>query len=218
MRTLLAAAASLVLAAGAAQAASTPGFQASFWDASGWLGNIAGAESVIASRAADATFIASTIDYPNAGGSIVDSTTLSSFLGADAGSLSGFGGSDLTHSVFEFTGLVDLAAGAHTLTVGSDDGFALWINGDLVSSYDGNRSFGTTSASWISTGAPASIRLIYWENDGYTGVEFLADGALATAAALTPGNVTSDVPLPAAAPLLLCGLGAVAALRRGRKA
>lgn len=176
-------------------------FSGEFWDASGSLGTIAQAQAVIDGGAPDATFESTAIDYPNgATATVGDSTALSVFLGADAATLTGGGSSTLTYSVFRFTGYLDLAAGANSFSVGSDDGFTLTV-GAYSLSYNGNRSFGTTSGSNDAGTGSTPFELIYWENGGVTGVEFYVDGALAA-----PSEGPGNIPLPASLPLLVAGL------------
>lgn len=158
---------------------------------------------------ADLTFESTAIDYPNGSTTFVsDSTLLSTFLGADAGTLSGSGAINLTGSVFRFTGYLDLAAGAHTFSVGSDDGFRLIVNGvELGSAND--RGFGVTNMTATVAAGLSAFELVYYENGGFTGVEFKVDGAYAVPAAA--------VPLPAGLPLLGAGLAALGIVAR-RKA
>lgn len=191
-----------------AASASTVQFEGEFWDASSGVGSLSTALSVM-TNPATATFDSTAIDYPNgAGGSISDSTTLSAFLGADAGSLSGAAGSTLGGSVFRFTGFLDLGAGGHMFTVGSDDGFQLSLGGSVLSSFGGLRAYDETSAFSGLSGVQA-FELIYFENAGDTGVTFNIDGELAQAA-------LPAVPLPASGLLLLGAVGGFGALRRKR--
>ncbi|ARE40503.1 T1SS secreted agglutinin RTX [Rhodovulum sp. P5] len=189
-------------------------FTGEFWDANTGLSSIAGAEAVIAGGAATATFDAAFIDFPNGSTDTYgDGTLLSTFLGGYASNLSGGDTSTLTYSVFRFTGYIDLAAGSNIFAVGSDDGFVLRMNGDTVASYDGNRSFATTTVTSDEGTGPTAFELIYWENGGVTGVEFYVDGELAA-----PVDGMAAVPVPATLPLLAAGLGGLAVLRRRRKA
>lgn len=204
----------LVMTGTAATAAT---FEGSFWNTGTWA-NMDAAETWAMSNAATASFTSTHVDYPNGSGtSVSDGTFLSTYLGVDAGSLSGAGSTSLGGSIFRFTGWVDLNAGANTLAVGSDDGFKLYYydgaTKTVLSQYQGGRSFGTTSATLNSTGGPVKFELWYFENTGYTGVTFSANGALAN-----PVDAPA-VPLPAAGVLLLGGVGAFGVLRRqGRKA
>lgn len=215
LKLSLAACCALLIGGVAAQAATTIA-HGEFWDRASGLSTIADAEATIAGGAPTATFTSTAIDYPNgAAGHIHDNTTLETFLGADGGSLVGTNTTNLTYSVFRFTGWLDLAAGTNTFSVGSDDGFQLKVDGNVLSSYNGNRPFQTTSVDADLGAGLKAFELIYWENSSYTGVEFRINGALAQFAA--PG-ATAPVPLPAGLPLLAGGLGLFALAKRRKRA
>lgn len=175
------------------------------------LSHILEADSIIASGAPIATFHSTGIDYPaGATGSISSGTSLSNFLGGttgDGGSIVGTDASDLLLSVFRFTGFVDLTAGAHTFDLGSDDGFRLTIGGTQVAIQATERGFGTTSVNADLGAGVQAFELIYFEDDGNTGIEFKIDGSVVT-------GVAAPVPLPAAGWMLIAGVGGLAALRR----
>lgn len=209
MRTLLCTIATATMLATPATSATIFG---EFWDAAGPLGSIAQAEVVIAGGAPDATFMSSGIDYPiGPQTTVVDaSTTLEEYLGADAASIVGTTPTDLTYSVFRFSGFLELTAGMNTVSVGSDDGFVLDLNGSALS-FDGNRSFATTSVMFDNpTTELIPFELIYWENTGLTGIEFSLNGEIVTGEGRTP----TVVPLPATAGLLLIGGLGFGLLRR----
>lgn len=214
-KRLSAIALSTILGAGAAGAAT---FTGEFWDARGSLLSITQADAVIAGAGPTATFASTAIDYPNGTGGVADdnSTALSTFLGADAASLSGGGDSTLGVSVFRFTGFLDLLGGPQSFAVSSDDGFRLTIGGTQISAFEQRRKFGTTTVTADAGTGATAFELVYFENNGVTGVEFLIDGVLAQAA---DGPVDiAPVPLPAGLPLMgivLGGLGLMARRRKG---
>lgn len=185
-------------------------FNGAFWDATG-VYNLARADLVVANDPITATFQSTAIDYPNVGNTVVGgTTTLSTFLGADAGTLSGSGTSTLDGSVFRFTGYLDLVAGQNTFAVGSDDGFRLTVGGVELGSSD-SRAFATSTIQQNFAGGVTDFELMYFNNLGGAGVQFSLNGALATPAA-TP------VPLPAALPLMLVALGGLGLAARRKKA
>lgn len=206
--SILTAAAALVLVAGPSIASS---FNGAYWDANAFS-TVDQAITYTENNAATATFQSTGIDYPNAGGSITDNTTLQSFLGADGGTLSGAFTNTLEKSVFSFTGTLDLT-GTQALKVGSDDGFALKLDGIEVLRYSAPRAFNYTIGSYDFSGA-TTFELIYYENYGNTGVEFqIGDTVVNSAMA---ASQPSAVPVPAALPMLLAGLGAFGLIRRRR--
>ena len=125
----------------------------------------------------DATFIASSLNYPQGGNTLA--FTLGDFLAGDVATLQG--GFNQRASVygmaFRFTGLIQLEAGRHHVEVESDEGFRLHINQQLVGQYAGLRSKSVSSLQYV---APASglypIELIYWENAGPKSLHVTMDG------------------------------------------
>ncbi|MCP4992326.1 MAG: hypothetical protein GY934_00865, partial [Gammaproteobacteria bacterium] len=102
-------------------------------------------------------FVASTVDYPNESTpgvtndtlqSITDHTLLVDYLGDDGVSLVGNlagGGNTQWDTVFVFEGYLHVpVAGTYDFDVGSDDGFQLTIDNQVVSFFDGTRGFDVT--------------------------------------------------------------------------
>jgi len=198
----------ILLPAAAPHAAT---FAGSFWDADRSFGNIGDVTAYIAANDATATFRSTGIDYPDAGGSISSGTTLADFLGPDAATLSGNGDRTLRTSVFQFSGTLGLS-GVQTISVGSDDGFVLKLDGVDVLGFSTPRPFAYSSGSFDFTGVTA-FELTYYENYGNTGVEFLIGGTV-----VSPSMAPAPVPVPAALPLLGAGIATLAGLRRMRRA
>lgn len=201
-----------------AQAAS---FNGEFWDSSSSISSLSQALGIINSRSADATFQSTAIDYPNASRQNVSSNTvLFDYLGVDGYTLSGEHATRVTTSVFRFSGFLDLTEGEQTFKVGSDDGFELSIDGDVISSYTRNRGFRTTTTTVDAGLGITPFQLIYWENHGNTGVEFRLDNQLAEAslAALQGAPAAPAVPLPAGLALMLGGLGVLGVIRGVKRA
>ncbi|MEM1343689.1 MAG: hypothetical protein AAGI34_03800 [Pseudomonadota bacterium] len=175
------------------------------------LNTLALADAAVAAGPPVATFTSTGIDYP--AGSIntnnSSNTTLSAFLGVDAPSLSGGQNVDLQDSVFVFEGFLDLAPGVDTLVVGSDDGFRLTVDGNVLGS-TGTRGFTeTTFFQELGTGV-VPFTLLYFERGGNAGVEFSQDGNIVVGVAGPP----AAIPLPPAALLLGTALAGLAVLRR----
>jgi hypothetical protein len=183
-----------------------------FWDASASLSDLADADAVIAAGPATATFDVSALDYPSGPDSVVvDTTTLSSCLGSDAGSLdpASAGALDMTYSVFRFTGMLDLLPGDQEFSVGSDDGFRLTIDGSVVSDLDGLRPYATTVVDADPGTGLVPFVLVYFENEGVTGVEFAIDGTI-----VAPFNTAVPIPAPLPFLLMTTALAALLVTRR----
>jgi len=190
--------------AGSAGSVSATTFLGEYWDADFGLDDIAAADDAIAEGPATATFSSSLIDYPVGLDMIVDNTTtLASFLGSDAVTLSGAGETTLEESVFRFTGYVDMAAGTNELAVASDDGFRLTIGGVQIAEFSGLRTFSETVVMIDAGSGPQPFELIYFENDGITGVEVRIDGQLASA---SDPKITA-VPIPGSLLMLMTATG-----------
>ncbi|QIE42102.1 VPLPA-CTERM sorting domain-containing protein [Meridianimarinicoccus aquatilis] len=203
---LTVAATALALVAGPSIASS---FNGAYWDSNAFS-TVDQAIAYTENNAATATFLSTAIDYPNAGGSITDNTTLQTFLGADGSTLSGAFTNKLDKSVFSFSGTLDLI-GTQSLKIGSDDGFALKLDGVEVLRHSAPRAFSYTIGSYEFTGA-TTFELIYYENYGNTGVEFQINDTVVTSA--MAAAQPAAVPVPAALPMLLAGLGAFGLIRR----
>jgi hypothetical protein len=125
----------------------------------------------------DATFIASSIDYPNGVDDIaVGALPMDDFLGSDAATLVGnpptsFG------AVFVLSGFIAIdRAETVGFAVGSDDGFRLTIGGVVVSEFSAERSFSFSfgEATFEEDGL-YPIDLVYFANDqGESGIEFFS--------------------------------------------
>lgn len=202
--------ASLTIAtAGSANAATVlVGVEGAVFDSASSFATVDDAISFADTNTAVGTFTVGTLNYPASANTTSSSNTVTDILGADAAS---FVGSDvqLQTSVFVFEGLIDLAGGSQSFTVGSDDGFALFIDGAEVSRFSNPRSYNETTVTADLGVGLKTFKLVYYENFGNTGVAFEIDGAAVT-------NV-DPVPLPMAAPLMAGGLVTLTAARRRRK-
>ena len=185
-------------------------FNGQFWDLNSPNGSIDEALLAIDGVTPTATFISTAIDYPNGGQNIVNSqTTLAQFLGADALSIVGDATARITTSVFRFSGFLDLIPGQQNFALGSDDGYRLTINNNVISEQNRPRSFRTTALNSDAASGRVPFELIFYENFGRTGVEFFIDNVLAEPA---------PIPLPGGLSLSLTGLAAFGLLRRRRRA
>ncbi|WP_193141103.1 PEP-CTERM sorting domain-containing protein [Meridianimarinicoccus sp. MJW13] len=207
----------LVLSSGASHAASYLG---EFWDSTRGFRSVDDAIGFANSTTTTGQFVSTMIDYPNGWiGSISDRRSISDFLGVDAASYTGTKPTSLQTSVVRISGRFQPGSGTKTFSVGSDDGFALSINGTEISRRSSPRGFGYTNVSYDVGSNPVDFVLTYYENYGYTGLHFKIDGKTVTdSIAVAPSNTPAPVPLPAALPMLALGLGALGvAGRRLRK-
>ena len=187
------------------------GLRGEIWDTDVSLGSIADAQAVISAGAAQAGFVATAIDYPQGATThISNSASLADLLGGDATSLTGTVPASIATTVYRFTGFLDLEAGTHSFRIGSDDGYLLLIDGVEVGRREANRGFAYDDWSLSVDGDhPATVELIWYENQGASGITTLVDGVvmggegasfvdvdagaeidLALAATDTSGNVT----------------------------
>ncbi|MDG3002761.1 PEP-CTERM sorting domain-containing protein [Paludisphaera mucosa] len=207
------------------------GLDGAFYNGGGstYLTSLAMADAIIAAGRPTATFLSTSVDYPRgATTSVTDATTLGEFLGPDAASLSGGGASLLSTSVFHFTGYLkitgdlDQVAGNSSIdvnfAVASDDGFRLSIGGVEVIRYDGVRSFAASGAlASFQVAGLYAVDLVYYENQGSTGVEFYAGipgspGSHAPAGTLglvPTSSLSTAISTPEPPSLVLMGFGAL---------
>ncbi len=166
-----------------------PGLRASIYRSAGGIGGLAAAEAVVSGAGApDATFIATSLDYPN-GAVNNQNGPVNNFLGADAATLDppAFGAVAGNRLVYVFEGVVNVPAdGIYSFGVSSDDGFNLQIDGATVTQFTGNRGFNNvpTTGNVNLTEGQHDFRLIYWENSGSEGLE--------TFSSLTGGGILND--------------------------
>lgn len=195
-----------------AAAAVIHGLTGEYWDETTSLSDVYAAEDVADGRAPDVTYRATTLSFPGSGGSIPDNTTLRDYFGSNASDYAGAEVSTLNNGVWRLTGWLDLDVGTHTMGVGSDDGFILYLDGVEAASHPAPRSFSYTNFSYTVLGVnPVAITLVWYENGGDTGMEYLYDGAALTGETLLL-NAADDPdasPIPAPPSLVLLG-GALA--------
>ncbi len=231
---LMSAQAGAVLISSGARVAPSPavpgsGLAGAYWDA-GSFGSITDAIAFADGNAPTATFVSTRVDYPNGDvNDVFDGTSLGSYLGVDAATLSGAAANTIGTSIFRFTGFInietgfDMVTGNSTIdivtTVGSDDGMRLTVGGQQIVQFSTPRAFGLTSGmmSFESAGLYA-VDLIYYENGGVTGIEWLHDstglgGATNDGQFLVPASVLyqsasnggGNVPVPFTLALVLVG-------------
>ncbi|UVE18757.1 retention module-containing protein [Pseudomonas sp. LS44] len=135
----------------------------------GNLTNLGDVTAFISSHAANATFVATNLNYGHIsdGVGLAGEQKLQQFLKGDAGSLS----SDPVNSsdaIIKLSGYVTLAAGTYQFRVTADDGFSIRIDGATVAEYNGNQ--GPTARELptfnIALSGAHQIEIIYWDQGG----------------------------------------------------
>ena len=119
-----------------------------------------------------AVFTASEIAY----GSRNSDTTLEEFLDHDGGSITGNGDVEMGPSGIQLTGYLYIPPGTHTLSVISDDGFALSIGGSLYSLHSGGRSAKETAQAGEFEGGLYEVELLYFDQGGSMALTMHMDG------------------------------------------
>lgn len=159
---------------------------------------------------ASGSFIAKKLDY--AGG---DLTTIVSWLGSDAASFSGTNG-DMSDGVITLKGFIDLSSTTTIFNISHDDGYRLFIDGNIVGQYG---CCGMNNVTVNTTVGWHSIELDYnnaYYNHGSGGAS-LSLKENGHAIALSDLSTTAAVPEPEQVALMLLGLPIVSLLARRRK-
>ncbi|WP_281272032.1 Ig-like domain-containing protein [Marinomonas pollencensis] len=129
--------------------------------------SIAQAESIIANQSANATFIATDVDYARAYNNLGSGTNLDSWLGSDSSSLTYVDQQSTEDSVVQLTGSVSLAAGAYSIKVSADDGYQIKINGEVVVYVDHIQAVATDISTFtVTESGEQSIEIVYWDQGG----------------------------------------------------
>jgi hypothetical protein len=154
--------------------------------------------------------------FPSCGNTISDASTLTDFLGGNASNLSSDPITDLGDHAVVLTGFIDLTTG-DLLSLGSDDGSALWINGSLLLDNDGDHGFTTVSGNYAGPSGWQQIEILQFEDGGVTGLTAELNNAPLGGAAI---STTSGVPEPATWALVMLGFAGLgfAGYRRNRGA
>lgn len=130
------------------------------------LTNVAQVLGIIASKAPDATFVATRIQYTSSA-SLGMGTNLQTFLNVDASSLSG-DPTDSSDAIIRFDGKIQLDAGNYNFRVRADDGYSLRINGVVVAEHNANQGVTTRTHATFTVGQSGlqDIEIIYWDANG----------------------------------------------------
>ncbi|WP_417316423.1 beta strand repeat-containing protein [Cycloclasticus pugetii] len=126
-------------------------------------------KSLIASKSADATFIASEIDYSQgtAANDVGTGSSLQAFLGDDSTSLSNDPG-DTTDGGIRLSGYIYLEAGTYNFKVYADDGYEVTIDGVAVATESNKQSATseTHESFTIEADGYYTIEMLWWDQGG----------------------------------------------------
>ncbi len=134
-----------------------------------------------------------------------DSTTsIAEFLGDKGEVTSGNGAAQMGPSGMMIEGFIYIPPGEHTVTVRSDDGFALQLGGVGFSAYEGARGTEATTASAQFEGGLYALDLLYFDGGGGMSLSLEVDGVPVDQSALYASqddfeNPPNGVPLQDAA-------------------
>ena len=120
----------------------------------------------------DATFTATGLQYY----SREYEPTLAEFLADDADSIVGDGDMIMDGTGIVLEGFIVIPEGEHTLTIRSDDGFALFLGGAQVARHDGERWLNTTTVEETFEGGLYEVQIAYFERSGPQGLIIEIDG------------------------------------------
>lgn len=150
------------------------GLTGNVYNTSHHINHISQADWKIANLPQSASFIATSLDYPNGSAErVLPHTYLTSFLGDDASSLNFLNGSSdfkVDTVVFHITGYIYIPQGTHTFSMKSDDGFRLRIGDETVIEYTSNGFHTRSDTSYYEEGIYA-FDLVWYQNEGRAGLE-----------------------------------------------
>ncbi|RQW61041.1 cadherin-like domain-containing protein, partial [Vibrio viridaestus] len=149
-----------------------------FYNSASQINNISDALNIIATQDSNATFASSSVAYNSdtstqndddlgVSNSASGSSHLADWLGEDSQSLSFTNMQSTNDAVVKLSGGVYLATGDYTMKVSSDDGYQIIIDGQIVASYDSNRSQDSDYFTFsITEPGTHSIQIVYWDQGG----------------------------------------------------
>ena len=127
-------------------------------------------------------------------------TSIAEYLGDKGQITAGDGNSEMGPSGLMIDGFIYIPPGEHTITVRSDDGFALKLGGVDFTEYDGWRGVGPTSATANFEGGLYALEMLYFDGGGGMALSLEIDGVPVDQSALY-SSVESFTNPPADQPL-----------------
>lgn len=186
-----------------------------------------------------ATFTTTTVCFPNCNiSTVADSTTsFASFLNGNATNLiytvpASQIPTTTDHSAMTLTGYIAITqAGTYNFNLAADDGAQLTIGNQTIIAGGAMHSFAIDSGSAVfATAGLYAINIQYFENSGYTGLEFWGSNGSGTcivgraancngtaATSLFYSAASTSAPEPGTLMIFAVGLGALTWFRRPRR-
>ncbi|GHB25914.1 hypothetical protein GCM10009038_26280 [Salinicola rhizosphaerae] len=129
--------------------------------------SVAQANAFMATKPADATFVASSLYYNYVVGDLGSSGNLARFLGSDASTLSTSSPATGSDAILRMVGDIELSAGTYNFKVLADDGYQIKIDGVVVAVVDRIQSPTTNAGTFtIDASGTHKIEIVYWDQGG----------------------------------------------------
>ncbi|MEM6760453.1 MAG: LamG-like jellyroll fold domain-containing protein [Pseudomonadota bacterium] len=148
------------------------GLRGSAWADGTRIGSLAAFEAVRTTTAPTAEFEISSFGFASRD----SQTTIAEFLGDKGVITSGDGDAEMGPSGLLIEGFIYIPAGEHTITVTSDDGFALSIGGVPFTDFEGRKGPDPVSASAEFSGGLYPIEMLYFDGGGGMALKLEIDG------------------------------------------
>ncbi len=144
-----------------------PGLSGYYYGTNYWIYNVISTLQRAYQAGLSATFVATSTDFNNGGGSLGYNTHLQNFLGSDAASLNN-DPPNTYRGIIMLKGYIYMQAGTYNFRVTADDGFRIRIDGNTVAIRNHNGSAYTIEyASFnISQTGYHTIDILYWDAGG----------------------------------------------------
>ncbi len=153
--------------------------------------------AIIEANAPTATFEIAELGFQSSD----SETSIEAFLGDKGMILSGDGTAEMGPSGLWIEGYIYIPPGTHTITVASDDGFALSLGGVPLSSFEGRRGVAETSHTAEFEGGLYALDMLYFDSSQSMALELLIDGLPVDQSALYASQEDFENP-PGGVPLL----------------